>query len=118
MSVSPAGVVLRECQHSSSEPSEESNLGPFSTGNETEPGGVRKNESITMALRFTEHSKTRVFSGLARSLEVFREPLMTSVVRYHESCFPEDPNGEDPLAEFGAVGGEIPNCDPARAAVL
>jgi hypothetical protein len=43
---------------------------------------------------------------------------MTSVAHYHEACFPEDPNGEDPLAEFGAVGGEILNFDPARAAAL
>jgi hypothetical protein len=49
---------------------------------------------------------------------VFQELLMTSVARYHESFFPEDPNGEDPLAEFGAVGGEILNFDPARAAAL
>jgi hypothetical protein len=55
---------------------------------------------------------------MACSVEVFCKPLMTSVVCYHEACFPEDPNGEDPLVEFGAVGGEIPNFDPARAAAL
>jgi hypothetical protein len=119
MSVSPPLASFSgNAQHSSTEPSEESDLGPFSTGDETESGGIGNNESITTALRFTEHSETRVFSGLARSLEVYREPLMTSVARYHESYFPEDPNGEDPLAEFGAVGREIPNFDPARAAAL
>ncbi|KAJ7301877.1 hypothetical protein DFH08DRAFT_978395 [Mycena albidolilacea] len=119
MSASPPLVSFSgNAQHSSTEPSEESDLGPYSTGNEMEPGGVGNNESITTALRFTEHSEDRVFSGLARSLEVFGEPLMTSVARYHESYFPEDPNREDPLAEFGPVGGEIPNFDPARAAAL
>jgi hypothetical protein len=119
MSASPPLVSFSgNAQHSSIEPSEESDLRPFSTGNETESGGIGNNESITTVLRFTEHSETRVFSGLARSLEVYREPLMTLVARYHESYFPEDPNGEDPLAEFGAVGGEILNFDPARAAAL
>jgi hypothetical protein len=105
MSASPPLVLFSEnAQHSSTEPSEESDLGPFSTGNEMELGGIGNNESITAALKFAEHSETRIFSGLARSLEVFREPLMTSVVRYHEACFPEDPSGEDPLAEFGRRG--------------
>ncbi|KAJ7308640.1 hypothetical protein DFH08DRAFT_823926 [Mycena albidolilacea] len=79
----PLASFSGNAQHSSTEPSEESDLGPYSTGNETEPGGVGNNESITTALRFTEHSEDRVFSGLACSLEVFREPLMTSVARYH-----------------------------------
>jgi hypothetical protein len=43
---------------------------------------------------------------------------MTLVVCYHETCFPEDFTQEDPLAEFGAVGGEIPNINPTRAATL
>jgi hypothetical protein len=37
---------------SSTEPSEESDLGPFSTENVTEAGGVEDNESITAAFRF------------------------------------------------------------------
>jgi hypothetical protein len=63
--------ISGDAQHSSTEPSEESDLGPFSMGNETEPGGIGNNESITTVLRFTEHSETRVFSGLVHSLEVF-----------------------------------------------
>ncbi|KAJ7300516.1 hypothetical protein DFH08DRAFT_828404 [Mycena albidolilacea] len=46
MSASPPLVSFSgNAQHSSTEPSEESDLGPFSTGNETEPGGVGNNES-------------------------------------------------------------------------
>jgi hypothetical protein len=73
---------------------------------------------VTAALKLLEHSEARIFSGLARSLEVFQEPLITLVVRYHEACFTEDFTQEDPLAEFGAVGGEIPNINPTRAATL
>jgi hypothetical protein len=40
------------------------------------------------------------------------------VARYHEAYFPQDPTQEDVLAEFGAVGGELPNTDPAQTAAL
>jgi hypothetical protein len=43
---------------------------------------------------------------------------MTSVARYHEAYFPEDPEQEDSLTEFGAIGREIPKVDPAKTAAL
>ncbi|KAJ7353602.1 hypothetical protein DFH08DRAFT_956654 [Mycena albidolilacea] len=102
----------------STEPSEESDLGPFSMENATEAGGVEDNESITAALRSKPLEEVRLFNGLARSLEVFQEPLSVLVARYHEAYFPQDPTQEDVLAEFGVVGGELPNRDPAQTAAL
>jgi hypothetical protein len=56
---------------SSTEPSEESDLGPFSTENVTEAGGVEDNESITAVFRFKQPEEVRIFTGLAQSIEVF-----------------------------------------------
>jgi hypothetical protein len=103
---------------SSTEPSEESDLGPFSTENVTEAGGMEDNESITAAFRSRPPGEVRLFTGLAQSLEVFREPLPVSVARYHKAYFPQDPMQEDVLTEFGAVGGELPNRDPCQTAAL
>jgi hypothetical protein len=103
---------------SSTEPSEESALGPFSTENVTQAGGVEDNESITAAFQFRQPGEVRIFTGLAQSLEVFREPLPASVARYHEAYILKDPTQEDVLVEFGAVSGELPNTDPAQTAAL
>jgi hypothetical protein len=43
---------------------------------------------------------------------------MVSVACYHEPYYPEDPEQEDPLTEFGAVGGEILNMDPVKTVAL
>jgi hypothetical protein len=56
---------------SSTEPSEESDLGPFSTENVTEGGGVEDNESITATFQFRQPEEVRIFTGLTRSLEVY-----------------------------------------------
>jgi hypothetical protein len=75
MSASPPPVSLPEnTQHSSTEHSEESDLGPFSMGNETELEGIENNESITAALKLSEHSEARIFSGLALIRGIPRTP--------------------------------------------
>jgi hypothetical protein len=79
---------------------------------------MEDNESITAAFRFKQPEEVRIFTGLAQSLEVFREPLPASVARYHGAYFPQDPTQEDVLAEFGAIGGDLPNTDPAQTAAL
>jgi hypothetical protein len=103
---------------SSTEPSEESDLGPTSTGNGTEVEGGEEGESITAALKSKSSSEIRVFSGLGRSIEVYREPLMVSVACYHEPYYPEDPEQDDPLTEFGGVRGEILSMDPSKTVAL
>jgi hypothetical protein len=102
----------------STEPSEESDLGPTSTGNGTELEGGEEGKSITAALKSKSSSEIRAFSGLGRSIEVYREPLMVSVARYHEPYYPEDPEQDDPLTEFGAVRGEILSMDPSKTVAL
>jgi hypothetical protein len=103
---------------SSTEPSEESDLNPFSTENVTEVGGMGDNESITAAFKAKSPYEVRIFNGLAQSIAVYRELLMTSVAHYHVVCFLEDPTQEDPLAEFSAVGRELANVDPTKTAAL
>jgi hypothetical protein len=66
---------------SSTEPSEESDLSPFSTENVTEAGGVEDNKSITTTFRFRQPEEVRIFTRLVQSLEVFREPLPALVAQ-------------------------------------
>jgi hypothetical protein len=79
---------------------------------------VEDNESITTAFQSRPPEEVRIFNGLAQSLEGFRELLPISVAHYHKAYFLQDPTQEDVLAEFGAVGGELPNRDPAQTAAL
>jgi hypothetical protein len=51
----------------STEPSEESDLGPFSTGNGTEAEGGEEGESITAVLKWKSSSEIRVFYGIKSS---------------------------------------------------
>jgi hypothetical protein len=111
MSTSPPPAPLPEsAQHSSTEPSEESDLSPFRAGNKTELGGIEDNTSITAALRASVQSETRIFSGLARTVEVFREPLMTLVACYHEAGTGlHSEHSRNCSYCWGAIGDASPN---------
>jgi hypothetical protein len=56
---------------SSTEPLEESDLGPFITGNGTKVEGEEEGESITATLKSKSSSEIRVFCGLGQSIEVY-----------------------------------------------
>ncbi|KAF9545512.1 hypothetical protein CPC08DRAFT_769848 [Agrocybe pediades] len=55
-------------------------------------------------------------NDLAKDLPVFDEPIHNSITRYHEPFDPLVDN--DPLEEFGAVGGLLPDRPPEEAMIL
>ncbi|KAK7015407.1 hypothetical protein R3P38DRAFT_2543755, partial [Favolaschia claudopus] len=82
------------------------------------------NESITVALarkspttQRSEQEYPRLLQGPGVSIDVYEEPIYASVQRYHGAWDPND-GTEDPLAVFGAEGGELPGIDPARTLAL
>ncbi|KAK7015960.1 hypothetical protein R3P38DRAFT_2786361 [Favolaschia claudopus] len=86
--------------------------------------GTGPNESITVALarkspasQKNEQEYPRLLQGPGVSIDVYDEPLYASVHRYHGGWDPND-GTEDPLAVFGAEGGELPGIDPGRTLAL
>ncbi|KAK7016655.1 hypothetical protein R3P38DRAFT_2541833 [Favolaschia claudopus] len=86
--------------------------------------GDGKSESITAALarRHPEPTEVemeypRLLQGPGKTIDIYEEPLEASVRRYHGSWDLSD-GTEDPLAIFGAEGGELPGIDPARTLAL
>jgi hypothetical protein len=59
-----------------------------------------------------------LFQHGGKSIDLFQEELAESVMRY---CIPYDPlsnSQEDPLLEYGVIGGELPGFDPTASIVL
>ncbi|KAK7012470.1 hypothetical protein R3P38DRAFT_2790721 [Favolaschia claudopus] len=86
--------------------------------------GTGPNESITVALarkspvaHKNEQEYPRLLQGPGVSIDVYDEPLYASVQRYHGGWDPSD-GTEDPLAVFGAEGGELPGIDSGRTLAL
>ncbi|KAK7013459.1 hypothetical protein R3P38DRAFT_2546125 [Favolaschia claudopus] len=82
------------------------------------------NESITVALarkspttQKSEQEYPCLLQGPGVSIDVYEEPICASVQHYHGAWDPND-GTEDPLAVFGAEGGELPGIDPARTLAL
>ncbi|KAK7025669.1 hypothetical protein R3P38DRAFT_3193174 [Favolaschia claudopus] len=76
------------------------------------------NESITVALarkspttQKSEQEYPRLLQGPGVSIDVYEEPICASGQRYHGAWDPND-GTEDPLAVFGAEGGELPVLTP------
>ncbi|KAF7344711.1 TY3B-TY3B protein [Mycena venus] len=47
---------------------------------------------------------------MGRTIDLFKEPLIDAVARYHGAFDPD--TDDDPLLEFGAVGGKLAGVDP------
>ncbi|KAK7007959.1 hypothetical protein R3P38DRAFT_3325015 [Favolaschia claudopus] len=60
----------------------------------------------------------RFFKGPGRIIDLFEEPLVAAVERYHGAYDPNTSSFEDPLMYYGAVGGELPGCDSSQALAL
>ncbi|KAF7334343.1 hypothetical protein MSAN_02379200 [Mycena sanguinolenta] len=112
---------------STKDPTEESDMeytseerGDRGKGREEGMGG---NESITVALAHRRQAafvdeEERFFSGRGRFIDLYKEPLIVSVARYHAPYNPEADDEEDPLLEFGAMGGVLPGMDAATSDLL
>ncbi|KAK7052709.1 hypothetical protein R3P38DRAFT_3173027 [Favolaschia claudopus] len=87
------------------------------------PAATPRAESISSALpgarglRSPEETP-RFFKGPGRIIDLFEEPLVAAVERYHGAYDPNTSSFEDPLMYYGAVGGELPGCDSSQALAL
>ncbi|KAJ7887727.1 hypothetical protein B0H13DRAFT_2342324 [Mycena leptocephala] len=84
-----------------------------------------ESESVTVALSQRSRSEMeererypRFFKGTGAVIDLYREPLSSSVERYHDVFEPDDHSQDDPLLYFGAEDGLLPGADEEKSQAL
>ncbi|KAJ7863879.1 hypothetical protein B0H13DRAFT_1899408 [Mycena leptocephala] len=84
-----------------------------------------ESESVTVALSLHARSESeererypKFFKGIGAVIDLYREPLYSSVERYHDVFELGDPTQDDLLLYYGAVDGLLPGADVEKSRAL